>query len=298
MTGSNAILKNLSLSLNESIYAEDPCAWMPAVTTHIPDEWQKTVLTSEELEIILNCCRQSGKTEIAAVKAAHTARFKKRSLTVIVSATLNQAGILKRRVKMALGIANNAWQKISEYAVKEYNEFEKEYKLVRRNALSIELANNSRVVSIPASPDSVRGYSPDLIIMDEAAFIDENVYDAIRPMRAVKSVQLIVMSTPNAKFGFFYEEWTSKDPVWLKIKVSADDCYRVSKKFLQRELDKRGKNIVEREYYNRFLDIEGAIFTQDQIDSLFVQREDDEEIGKMHKSDKNMIAPGGLYGWR
>ncbi len=292
------VLRGLRLSIEEKIYAEDPAYWMECVIGEKPDPWQKKVLQSKELEIILNCCRQSGKTETAAVKASHTARYKKGTLTVVISPTQRQSGILQRRVNRFLGMANDNWQKLSSHLVYEYSEYEDTYKIVRRSVLSLELANESRVVSVPASPDTVRGYSPDLIIGDESAFIEDAVYAAVRPMRAAKPVQLIIMSTPKGKAGFFYDEWISKDPVWLRIKVSADDCPRISKKFLEREKDKLGKDFFEREYYNRFLEIEGSIFDQDMIDSLFKLREPEEEIAKTHKTEKALIDPGGFTGWR
>jgi len=292
------VLKSLRLSLEEDIYSNDPAYWMEQIIGEKPDLWQKTVLELQRLEILLNCCRQSGKTEIVAAKAAHTARFREESLAVVVSATQRQAGILQRRVARFLGMANDDWQKISTHEINEYNEYEEKYKIVRRSILALELANGSRVVSVPASPDTVRGYSPDLIIIDEAAFVNDDVYSAIRPMRAAKPVQLIITSTPKGKLGFFYEEWEAKDPVWFRIKVSADDCPRINKEFLKREKKKLGKDFYEREYYNRFLEIEGAIFNQDMIDSLFVLQKPAEEIAELHKSDKVMIDPGGLKGWR
>jgi len=297
LNGSN-VLKGLALSIEERIYAEDPAYWMECIIGVKPDPWQKKVLESNELEILLNNCRQSGKTETAAVKAGHTARYKEGTLAIVVSATQRQAGILQRRVTRFLGMANDDWQKLSSHWVNEYNEYEDKFKIVQRSVLSLELANSSRVVSVPASPDTVRGYSPDLIIIDEAAFVGDAVYSAIRPMRAAKPVQLVVMSTPKGKMGFFYEEWISDDPVWLRIKVSADDCPRINKDFLKREKEKLGKDFFEREYYNRFLEMEGAIFNQELIDSLFMLREPEEEIARIHKADKIMIDPGGLEGWR
>ena len=300
MNGSN-VLKGLRLSIEESMYAEDPCRWMEGIVRETPDPWQRTFLESKRSEILLNCCRQSGKTEIAAIKAAHNARYNKNSLTVVLSATLNQAGILQRRVTLFLGMANDAWQKGKTYDVKEYNRFTNEFKIIRRNVLSLELANNSRIVSIPASPEAVRGYTPNLIIVDEGAFIEDEVFLAVMPMRGVTKAPIILMSTPNAKHGFFYEEWTSDDPVWLKIKISADDCDRLTDEFLEREkirYARYAKGVFEREFYNKFLDIQGAVFSQEMIDNLFKPRESDKEVVEMHKSDKNLITPGGLYGWR
>ena len=291
-------MKGLRLSIEEKIYANDPCEWMPVATTHIPDGWQNTVLTSEEPEILLNCCRQSGKTEIAATKASHKARYKKKSLSIVISATQRQAGVLQGRVNLFLGKANEDWQKKSEHDVYEYSEYESAYKIVRRSVLSLELANGSKVVSVPASPDTVRGYSPDLIIIDEAAFIkNDSIYAAVRPMRIVTKAQLILMSTPNAKTGFFYKAWISKRP-WLRVIVSADDCPRITKVDLEIEREELGEEFFLREFYNKFLEIQGTIFDKNMIDSLFELRAPEEEIAREHETEKALIDPGGYTGWR
>ncbi len=66
------------------------------------------------------------------------------------------------------------------------------------NRLSFTLSNGSRVVSLPGTSETVRGFSaPRLVIEDEAAFVEDGVYGAVRPMLAVSSGRLILMSTPS-----------------------------------------------------------------------------------------------------
>jgi hypothetical protein len=148
-------------------------------------------------------------------------------------------------------------------------------KLVRCSVMSFELANGSEVVSVPASPDTVRGYSPDLIILDEASRIPDDTYDAIRPMRAAHPCQLIVMSTPAGRRGFFYREWMVEDPVWQKLSMSADECPRINKEFLEREKGKMTNPAMFRqEYYLEFIEMTGGVFDADQVRAIF---ESDEE---------------------
>ena len=81
-------------------------------------------------------------------------------------------------------------------------------KLEEDNKTSFELANGSRVVCLPGTAETVRGFSaPALIIEDEAAFVDDAFNRAVRPMLAVSNGRLILMSTPNGQRGHFFEAW-------------------------------------------------------------------------------------------
>jgi hypothetical protein len=52
---------------------------------------------------------------------------------------------------------------------------------------ALELANGSRVLSLPAREDTIRGFSDvALIVIDEAARFPDELYYALRPMLAVR----------------------------------------------------------------------------------------------------------------
>ena len=59
-----------------------------------PDPWQRAVLESRATRILLNCCRQSGKSTITALLAVHTAYFRAGSLVLLLSPSLRQSGEL------------------------------------------------------------------------------------------------------------------------------------------------------------------------------------------------------------
>ena len=97
------------------------------------------------------------------------------------------------------------------------------------NRLSLSLRNGSRVVRLPGTAATIRGFSaPDLIIEDEAAFVDDGFYRATRPMLATTSGgRLILMSTPYGKRGHFYEAWHESGD-WHRVEVPATDCPRIT----------------------------------------------------------------------
>ncbi len=301
------VSKNLARSIREYNYRDDIIAWIHDIQKIEPDDFQVQFLEAKDMEILLLWSRQTGKTDMAAFKACHKSRYEPGSLSLIASATQRQAGILQRRANFAMiratdTIKHGGWQKVKDVENWEYDPYDpagEGGRIVKQSILSLELMNESQIISVPASPETVRGYSPDLIIIDEAAWVRDAVYNAIRPMRAAKPVQLVSISSANATQGFYYEDWINKDINVLKIKMTADQCPRITEEFLKEERKRCvSEAIFLREYYCIFMKPEGTMFNQDMIDQLFMPREADEEIAKMDKSDKTMIAPGGLYGWR
>src|SRR4051794_3777886 len=64
-----------------------------------PDPWQETVLQWEGKRMLLNCCRQSGKSTITAILALHRALYKPKSLVLLVSPSQRQSSELFRKVQ-------------------------------------------------------------------------------------------------------------------------------------------------------------------------------------------------------
>ena len=79
--------------------------------------------------------------------------------------------------------------------------------------LSLELVNGSRILCLPGKDQNIRGFSPELLIIDEAARVADDLYKSVRPMLAVSRGRLIAMSTPFGQRGWFFEEWQGAGPV-------------------------------------------------------------------------------------
>ena len=138
-------------------------------------------------------------------------------------------------------------------------------KLIEDNRLSLQLENGSRVVSLPGSEATVRGFSKvDLIIEDEASRVSDDLYRAIRPMLAVSGGRLVLMSTPFGKRGHFFEEWTNGSD-WHRVIIPATKCPRISKDFLDKELASLGEWWFQQEYMCQFVETEDHVFPYDLI---------------------------------
>lgn len=261
------------------VYSVFPSLFVQHRLGATPDDFQAKYLASSDDEIILLWSRQIGKTTTSAWKVTHRAVFVPKSLSLIVSATQRQAGILQRRVTESLRTINRGekWREVKSLDLPE-DPVDENSRLVRCSVLSLELANGSEVVSVPASPDTVRGYSPNLIILDEAARIPDDVYEAVRPMRAATKAQLVLCSSAAGKRGFFYKAWVEGDKQWTRMEIKAKDCERIGAEFLKRERETLMPRMYAQEYENEFLSLQGAAIDMETMKDMFTT-----DVKPLHK---------------
>ena len=227
---------------------EDPAEFARLRLGFHPDETQSRVLRSDAPRGILNCTRQWGKSTVAAAKAVHRAHTRPGSLVLVASPSERQSGELVRK---ASAMVRALGQEPRGDGI---------------NTVSLLLQNGSRIVGIPGQPgprsgDRVRGFAVSLLILDEAAFMDEEIYHALRPMLAATGGDLWMFSTPNGKQGFFHHTWVYGTG-WEKIAVPATACPRISAAFLEDERDALGPVKFLQEYMCEFTERDDALFDQ------------------------------------
>ena len=79
------------------------------------------------------------------------------------------------------------------------------------NKGSMELENNSRVLAAATSSDNIRGYSINLLFIDEAAFIEnwDTFFTSVYPtISSGLESKIVLVSTPNG-LNHFYSLWTN-----------------------------------------------------------------------------------------
>lgn len=131
--------------------------------------------------------------------------------------------------------------------------------------LGMHLPNGSRIEALPGSEKTVRGFSGTaLLIVDEAARVDDELYYAVRPMLAVSGGALMMLTTPYGKRGAFFEEWTGGRQ-WDRYEVPAAECPRISEGFLEEERAALPTYIYRQEYECSFEDTEDQIFTHGMV---------------------------------
>jgi hypothetical protein len=234
----------------------DPAMLMETIGLE-PDPWQRSVLRSTCDRLLLLCCRQAGKSTTTAVLALYTALFQAGSLVLLLSPSLRQSGELFR--------------KLAGF----YADLGKPVPPERETALSLLLANGSRVISLPASPDTIRGYSAvDLLIIDEAAMVPDDLFVAVHPMLAVSQGRLVCLSTPLGKRGFFFEAWNDPQVDWERFKVTAQDCPRIAPEFLEEQQHMLGERWYRQEYLCSFEETIDQVFSTESILAAFDSNEE------------------------
>ena len=139
------------------------------------------------------------------------------------------------------------------------------------SASEIRFANGSRILSLPANPDTARGYSANLVL-DEFAMheADREVWAAIFPtitneLSGQKKIR--VVSTPKGRGNKFAELWEEGGPQWSRHKVTLDDAIaaglRVDKAALREGV--ADEDIWRQEYFCEFLANDTTYFPLDLI---------------------------------
>jgi len=206
-----------------------------------PDAWQSAVLQSQAPRILMTCSRQSGKTEVAAALALGTALHDPGALVLVLSPSLRQSQESFRRVlDLYRGVQAMPTQ--------------------AESALRLELTNGSRIVSLPGTESTVRGYAGvRLLVIDEAARVADELYYSIRPMIAVSQGRILALSSPFGKRGWFYKEYAYGEG-WQRVKIIAEQCPRISESFLAEERRTLPPLWFQSEYMCEFVDTIDQVF--------------------------------------
>lgn len=219
----------------------------------ILDQWQKEACWIDVPNILMLCGRQTGKSTFAALAAIHTVVMWPEKLVLLISPTLRQSTELFRKCMVL------------------YEELPNMPSPKAKSKTEIVLGNGSKIVSLPgANPDAIRGYSkPDLIIEDEAAFVSDQTFTAIRPMLATSEhPRHILLTTPYGRRGHFYDRWMANDPDWHRFMIRSDQCPRITPTFLKGEQRVLSERAFRQEYQCEFLEAATAVFAADVIERL------------------------------
>lgn len=233
-------------------YRADPALMMSAAGIP-PDPWQVSYLRSRAPRLILNCGRQTGKSTATAGKAVNRVCLYPDSLALLLSPSMRQVRELAAKI-------DDVYRGLPGLP-----------DMLTKSASEMTFANGSRIVSLPSTEGTIRGFSkPDLVIIDEAAWVTDALYNSVRPMLATSTNgQLILLSTPFGKEGFFARAWHAESSVWQRHTIKASDCPRISPAFLQEERDELGEWWYEQEYECAFKDSVDQLFSTDSIKAAF-----------------------------
>jgi len=199
------------------------------------DPWQQEVLNYDG-DLLLNTGRQVGKTTIFARKGAEYLVNHPKCRIVVVSLTEDQAQLI---IVMMLDYLERHYKKLIAKKSK------------KPTKSRIWLTNNASVISRPVgnTGDAVRGFTGDVLIVDEASRMPEMMWKAAKPALLTTAGQIWMCSTPFGKQGYFYECWLNKSGRWKVFHVNSVDVMKERKitKDWTQELKEKQLKFLEQE---------------------------------------------------
>ena len=215
--------------------------------------------------------RQSGKTftctlEIAT-DCARAERSDEPTRWVILSRGERQA-----KEAMETGLKLHLKMLRAAFEIREYEHLLDDGK-TKVSAVEVTLPRGSRVTALPATPDTARGFTANLML-DEFAFHADSrkIWAAAFPVISRGARKVRVISTPNGKGNKFHEIMTDNDPdcPWSRHVV---DIHKAVAEGLPQDVDelRRGLNDPDAwaaEYELKWLDEALAWLSYDLLASI------------------------------
>jgi hypothetical protein len=183
--------------------------------------------------------RQTGKTTIATLYILWYALFHKSKNIAVLANKASQAEEILLRIK-------NAYIKLPLWL---------QQGLVKWNNGEIVMENETKIFCGASSSSSVRGKSIDLLLVDEFAFIDDNMaskfMQSVFPTQAAKKdAMMMLISTPKG-MNHFYDIWTKAvagKNSFIPCKVQWYEVEGRDEKWLQKQIQDNGEMFVRQEY--------------------------------------------------
>ena len=236
----------------------------------ILDKWQEDLLDWED-HLLLCTGRQVGKTTIMAHKAGKYMLEHPNTNIIVVSLTEDQAQL------MIIMILTFLEQKHRGDIAKGRNKPTKS---------AIKLINGSSVIARPVgnTGDAVRGFTGDILIVDEASKMPEMMWVAAKPTLLTTGGKIWMCSTPHGKEGYFYECFLNKQKRYKVFHISSEEVVKDRKiseswtekrkteviKFLEEERESMSELRYGQEYLGLFLDDLRRYFSDELIEKICI----------------------------
>ena len=201
----------------------------------IYDKWQQEILNTKG-NMVLRSGRQVGKSTIIAKKAADYSLTNNKKVIMVIAFVEKQANLLFSKI-------------LNNITLQEKLDKKKYIAKPKPTKHIINLKNGSVIYCYAAGDTGygIMGYTIDLLIADEAAWINEEVWNSIVPALAVTKGTMWLLSTPFVAEGFYYDCFQDKD--FTSFHRSSEDCPRITKEFL----DKMKKRFTSQQYAQMYL---------------------------------------------
>lgn len=249
-------------------------------TGYTPYNFQRAVINEicpkefyrKKKTVVVKSSRQKGKT-ITVANILLFYAINHRTRNYYIAPTLKQAKEIFKTITSAIG--NSGIVKTSN-----------------ATDLIIGLINGSKInfKSAEQGTDALRGYTCDgILCIDEAAFIDDEIFHTILPWTDFNKADILMTSTPFVKAGFFWDYYNyglegSHNTVtidWSDIKYKDEIDKILTPEMLEEYRSILPANTFKTEYLGEWLDDDG---------SVFLNFKNCTEINKISPNDKLFVG--------
>lgn len=216
--------------------------------------WQKAVANA--------VCNQRGTDKVVCVKAHRQCGKSFMCEQILLHYAINYAHTENAMISPTLNQSRNIFREIVN-AISESGVIRKK----NETLLEIELINGSRIFFRSAEMGhALRGYHVNgILILDEAAYLTDDIAELVLPWRQVSKCPLLVVSTPRLRTGLFYtyyvlgieKQGNTETIDWNDYDTSillSEEQKLAYKKILT-------ANQYKSEIEGEFLDMDGMVFT-------------------------------------
>jgi hypothetical protein len=215
--------------------------------------WQKAVTDY--------ICNAKGSGKVCVVKAPRQRGKSYMCEGILLHYAINQAHSINAMISPTLAQSRKVFKEI-------VNGIYNSGIIAKKNEtlLEIELINGSTIFFKSSEMgDGLRGFHVDgILILDEAAYLTEDILELVLPWRQVSNAPMLLVSTPKIRNGVFYSYWIQGFEEGL-IK-SIDWCEWDTSCMISEEMIKQYKKVMTKnqfksEILGEWLDDDGMVFT-------------------------------------
>jgi len=250
---SNGLTDYEKLAAQPSLFVEHVCGVEPF-------EYQEGFLDADARHRVIASGRQVGKSRMCAWLALHRVLTEPHAMVLITAPSLRQSSLLFSTLVSEIGqsgLSDDQWG------------------IERDTQTILEFDNGSAIHCVPTGRDgnNIRGYTANVIVVDEAAFVDDTIFeDILEPMTWATQGELILASTPYGKSGYFYQQFKSAehDDEWANFQVSSYSNPLVKETDLDKFKQGKTETQIKRELLGKFDESGDSFFPTEAIRNCIV----------------------------